>query len=234
MRIGILKCGTPPKTIVKQYGDCDMIYYRFLSIPKIRIYIKCFECEKMQFPTEKDYEELNGFIITGSKHSSYDNLKWINKLKEKIVEMDNQKIKLVGICFGHQVITEALGGKVIPNPLGWEVSVKYIYTNKLGENLTNKKKIPIYEMHKDVIQSMEGTGLEEYSFNNYGNQGTIKGDYILTIQGHPEYFPKMIETLLELRQNIIPENIYKEGMVNVNKNIDKIFWSKLIIKFFRK
>ena len=236
MIIGILMCGTPHISIVNSYGDCGKIFHTFLNSIGLKIQVKCFDCTASQFPTQEDYQELDGFIITGSKYSSYDdkvnNIEWISQLKSKVREMDQRKIKLVGICFGHQVIAEALGGKVTKNLLGWEVSVSQIHTNELGKQLLKHEALFIQEMHKDIVSSIEGTGLQEIAYNNYGTQGMIKENHIFTLQGHPEYNSTIIDTLLVLRKKIIPDNIYQRGRNNVNLFTDTRLLARVVIDFF--
>lgn len=236
MIIGILMCGTPHISIVNSYGNCGKIFHSFLNSINLEIQVKCFDCTTSQFPTQEDYQELDGFIITGSKYSSYDdkvnNIEWISQLKSKVREMDQKKIKLVGICFGHQIIAESLGGKVIKNSLGWEVSVSQIHTSKLGKQLLKQETLFIQEMHKDIVSNIEGTGLQEIAYNDYGIQGMIKDKHIFTLQGHPEYNSTIIDTLLVLRKKIIPDNIYQRGRNNVNLFTDTRLLASVIIDFF--
>jgi GMP synthase-like glutamine amidotransferase len=53
----------------------------------------------------------DAFLLTGSRHSVYEELEWIVKLKQFIRNIDPLPVKVIGICFGHQIIAEALGGK---------------------------------------------------------------------------------------------------------------------------
>ena len=57
-------------------------------------------------------------MITGSAAGVYDPLPWIAPLKDFLVSAKG-RAKLVGVCFGHQVMAEAFGGKVIKSPKGW-------------------------------------------------------------------------------------------------------------------
>ena len=229
MIIGILTCG-------KKYQSILDLYHNFLLIANPNIKVKCFDCINSHFPTSDDYKELDGFMITGSRFSSYDdkkdNIEWIRQLKEKIREMDTHKVKLVGICFGHQIIAEALGGKVIQNPKGWEVSVTDIYTNKLGRQLFERDVISIQEMHKDIVSSIDKTNLQIFAYNDSGIQGLIKDNHIFTLQGHPEYNPDNISRLLNARRKIIPYDTLKKGMNKINLPTNKRFLSQFIVNFF--
>ena len=236
MIIGILMCGTPHISIVNSYGDCGKIFHTFLNSIGFKIQVKCFDCTANQFPTQEDYQELDGFIITGSKYSSYDdkvnNIEWISQLKSHVREMNQRKIKLVGICFGHQVIAESLGGKVTKNPLGWEVSVSQIYTNELGKHLLKHEALFIQEMHKDIVSNIEGTGLQEIAYNDYGIQGMIKDNHIFTLQGHPEYNSFIISEFLKKRKDVIGSEMVNDGLQKIFNKTDTLFFSEMIVTLF--
>ena len=232
MKIGILKCGTPPKDTLKEQGDLDEIFKKLLLLENSNVIVKGFDCIKEQLPKQSDFDNLDGFIITGSKYSSYDTKQWIRKLKTKIREMDRKKIKLVGICFGHQVIAEALGGKVILNSFGWEVSVSNIKMNRIGKKLFNSDSLNIQSMHKDIVSDIKNTGLRIFSKNDCGIQGMIKDDHIFTLQGHPEYLPSTVKTLLLLRKDIIPLKICQKGLKKLTNSTDSKLISKFIGNFF--
>lgn len=127
MKIGILKCDTAMLNVLKKYGDYDKIILDFLKLSNNNISMKSFDCVKGELPGESDFDTCQGFIISGSRYSVYDNYNWIFDLKIKIREMNRLNIKMIGICFGHQIIINALGGRVEPNEYGWEVSVNPIY-----------------------------------------------------------------------------------------------------------
>ena len=65
--------------------------------------------------------DFDGWLITGSRHGVYDDLFWMPPLQDFIRELADQQIPLVGICFGHQIIAEALGGRVVKSDRGWGV-----------------------------------------------------------------------------------------------------------------
>ncbi|SVB75045.1 uncharacterized protein METZ01_LOCUS227899, partial [marine metagenome] len=91
------------------------------------ILTKVYEVQLEEYP--KDENECDAFLVTGSKVSAYEDLPWINKLKEFIQSLHANKKKIIGICFGHQLIAEALGGIVIKSNKGWHVGVDSVKVN---------------------------------------------------------------------------------------------------------
>ena len=74
------------------------------------IQFQTYEVQLNNYPL--DIDECDAYLITGSKASSYDDEQWIHDLKKFIQSLNKNKKKLIGICFGHQIIAEALGGSV--------------------------------------------------------------------------------------------------------------------------
>ena len=56
--------------------------------------------------------DADGWLITGSRHGAYEDHPWIPPLEEFIRDAYAAQVPLVGICFGHQIIAQAMGGKV--------------------------------------------------------------------------------------------------------------------------
>nr|MCX3303503.1 hypothetical protein [Bacillus pacificus] len=80
-----------------------------------------FDVTMQEYP--QDYDIYDGFIITGSKATAFDNLVWIIKLKTEIVELHDNHTKIIGIRFRQQILAQALGGEVDRGPKGFAVGV---------------------------------------------------------------------------------------------------------------
>ena len=117
MRIGILNTDTLKTEFDTKYGQYPAMFSKVLmhAEPKIKIY--SYEVQNGEYPDELD--ECDAYLITGSKVSAYDDLPWIIELKNFIRTLHQHQKKLVGICFGHQLIAEALGGSVERATEGW-------------------------------------------------------------------------------------------------------------------
>lgn len=113
MRIGLLVCDY----IQEDFSGYPELFENLLPEHELVSY---YVCDGV-FP--KSAHEHEAWIVTGSKHSVYDDIEWINKLKTFVRDIAKADKFCIGVCFGHQMLGEAMGGKVLKSPLGWCVGV---------------------------------------------------------------------------------------------------------------
>lgn len=202
--------------------------------------IRRYDIIESHFPTDEELEDIKAIWITGSKSDAFSDEPWILKLKnflqEKIIP---QGIPIVGVCFGHQITSRALGAKVGRNEKGWELGVSEIRITEDPEVLEllstfPKKKFEILEVHQDVVyEAPEG-------FKNIGSsdkakvQGIYKKGKALTFQGHPEFNKDLVREVLENKRadGTISEDHYKESVAAMEKfQDDNAIIGKIIVNF---
>jgi GMP synthase-like glutamine amidotransferase len=128
-------------------------------------------------------------LTTGAKYSSYDTDPWITTLKaftKRVVEQES--VFVFAVCFGHQIVTEALGGKVIKNSRGWEAGLHEITLNQSILSFEGRESLRINQMHQDFV-SKAPAGFNVFASTPIcENHGMISGDKrVVSIQGHPEF-----------------------------------------------
>jgi GMP synthase-like glutamine amidotransferase len=106
-RLALLICDTPAPSLVTKFGDYKHLFTLLLQHPSITI--DSFDVTAGIYP--KDPSIYDSFLMTGSMYSAYDDVEWIHKLVAFIRQIDSTNQKIVGICFGHQLLAHALGGK---------------------------------------------------------------------------------------------------------------------------
>ena len=160
--------------------------------------------------------QYDAWIITGSASSVTDNHQWMSTLKDKIQYAYNNSIPMLGICFGHQIISEALGGKVAKNTKGWELGSFKVNFNKKGKDSLLFKDVDFndyfYFSHEDIVLKLPQNAIELAS-NSMGIQSYSIKNKIYGVQFHPEFSVDIAKKYVEVRYNkgIIPsyDKVYK-------------------------
>ena len=117
MRIGVLETGAPPAELQPSYGDYPAMFRALLGEG---FRWTTYDVQAGRFPARPEDEEA--LIVTGAAAGVYDGDPWIGRLME-FLRAARGRTRLVGVCFGHQVMAEAFGGKVIKSPKGWGVGL---------------------------------------------------------------------------------------------------------------
>jgi len=108
MLIGILQTGLCPSDLVDRHGEYDEMFSRFLGGHDFEF--RGYRVVEGEMPS--CVNSADGWLITGSRHGAYEKHDWIPPLEKFVRGAFNQMIPVVGICFGHQILAQALGGRV--------------------------------------------------------------------------------------------------------------------------
>ncbi|GLT73528.1 hypothetical protein SLA2020_453790 [Shorea laevis] len=137
-----------------------------------------------EFPDINDLQNYDGFVISGSPCDAYGNDYWILKLCLLLQTLDAMEKKVLGICFGHQVLCRALGGKVGKSYTGWDVGLRKVsvvkelapccFLDELGEIPASLSVIECHQdevfevpMGAEVIASSDKTGVEMFRIGSH-------------------------------------------------------------------
>lgn len=150
---------------------------------------------------------FDGVIISGSASSAYDCDAWIARLADAIRGWASSETPMLGICFGHQLIAHALGGRVIRNPAGWEVGTQTVEITGEGRADPILRGLPrnlnVMESHQDIVAEPP-PGARVLAANGKSDcQSFAIGDTIRTVQFHPEYTVDHIRFLLGPRRKML-------------------------------
>jgi GMP synthase (glutamine-hydrolysing) len=188
MRIGILQAGHMAAELQPLHGDTDTLFMHLLAGHGFEF--QAYDVEHMQFPESP--EDCDGWLIPGSKHGAYEDHPFIKPLEDFIRDCVARDIPLVGVCFGHQIIAQALGGEVVKWPKGWALGK--------SEYETSDGTVSLNAWHQDQVTKLP-EGAEVLGGNTYcANAFLSYGRHAFTIQPHPEFGDGIIRAMVESRK----------------------------------
>jgi GMP synthase-like glutamine amidotransferase len=232
MKIGLLVCGALTPDLVEKFG---CLYEDFFVEALLRVdqtlSFQSYYVFDGQFP--QSISECDAWLITGSRNGVYENLPWMLTLQDFIRDSYKADIPLVGICFGHQIMAQALGGEVVKANSGWGLGCQSYDVLKII-NALQVDKIKLFAIHQDQVVNVPVEAQVFLKTQHCPNAGLIYKGRALSFQPHPEFS-------FELESFLIKRNIGEgfskevgeealESMTGAAVDNEAIF--KLIVTFF--
>ena len=198
MKLAILETGRPPGNLADQFGDYPTMFARMLGDG---FDIETFNVAASELPA--DPAAYDAYLITGSPAGVYDPLPWIDPLQRFIRAAKDSK--MVGICFGHQVMAEALGGHVEKSDKGWGAGLHHYSIVRREPWMDGEVEVAIPASHQDqvVVQPPNTEIVASSAFAPYAALAWTDRSAI-SFQFHPEFSPDFAKALIEKRFDIVP------------------------------
>lgn len=223
MLIGILQTGQSPDILRAEAGDYPDMFARLLANHGLSF--RTYHVEAMEFPA--DVQECEGWLITGSRHGAYEDHPFIKPLEELIRKIIAAGVPLVGICFGHQIIAQAMGGTVEKFPGGWAVGAQ--------DYEFGGEKITLNAWHQDQV-TRRPEGAEVVGCNDFcENAALVYGDRAFTVQAHPEFPDSFVEGLMNTRgKGVVPDPLMEAARARLGQPNQSAAMADRIAAFFLK
>lgn len=240
-RFGLLQAAKDSDYVKKVYGGYFNVYRAaFEEEGEIWDLYRVIDGE---FPDINDLQKYDGFVISGSPVDAYGNDYWVLKLCLLLQALDAMEKKVLGVCFGHQILCRALGGKVARSYTGWDLGLRTVNVVKdlvprcfLDDFGRIPASLSVIECHQDevfevplgaeVIASSDKTGVEMFKIE----------DHILGIQGHPEYTKDILHDIIDrlLNTNDIERDFAEKVKISLEAaEPDRKCWERICRNFLK-
>lgn len=234
MIIGILVADPALAELRSEFGNYEQMFAQLLSEAAAdeNLEFKIYNVQNNERPEFLD--ECDGYVCTGSRASVYDDEEWIHNLEKLIVDIHQAKRKFVGICFGHQLVAQALGGKTEMAAAGWGVGV---HTSNVIENAyymtPPAASLSLLVSHKDQVSVLPREAKLLAGSDFCPNAMYQIGDHILTFQGHPEFAKGYSRGLLNIRKQILGDAVFNQGIDSLDTLTSETIVARWIIRFIK-
>jgi GMP synthase-like glutamine amidotransferase len=214
MKLGILKTDAVRSEWVPDYGEYPDMFVALLGQVDPDLEFVVYDVEQEQYPA--DIDDVDAYLITGSKSGVYEDKPWIHRLMAFVRQLHERRKKLIGICFGHQLVAQALGGKVGKSHKGWGVGV---HTHRFAcaphWHDQDDPDLDILVSHQDQVL-VPAQGAKVLAGSEFCENAVCQiGDHILTFQGHPEFVHGLSREIMEFRRDMIGEDAYNVGVASL-------------------
>ena len=230
MTIGLLLCDHLDPDVIEQVGDYTDLYPA--AFGPAGVVLRVYDVTAGELPDSLD--ECDGWIVSGSRRSAYEDEGWIEQLSELIVRLVEERRPTVGICFGHQLIAQSLGGLVERADVGWGVGGKRFELVAHPDWIDPERDdFTLLMSHRDQVTRLPEDA-ELVATSAYCPVGAYRiGDHVFCVQGHPEFVPQLSSILMRKRREVIGDEVVDAGLMSLEGPLDQDRVVDWIADFFR-
>lgn len=222
MKIGILITGHPPE-VLSSNGRYDSYFQRLLGDDAFTY--QSWSVVDGEMPNS--IKDADGWLITGSRHGAYEDHAWIPPLEAFIRDCYAARRPMIGVCFGHQVIAQAMGGKVEKFEGGWSIGNT--------EYQIDGKPYALNAWHQDQVVKKPTEATRVGSTDFCENAALLYDDVMWTIQPHPEYGSDFIDALITHRgKGLVPDPLLDAARARLDAPVDSAPIAQQMTEFFKK
>ncbi|KAI3393681.1 hypothetical protein diail_3818 [Diaporthe ilicicola] len=187
--------------------------------------------------TYPDPQSIDAVLITGSKHSAYADDDWIVRLTAYTRRLlDEGRVRVLGVCFGHQIVARALGARVARSPSGWELSVTQVELTEEGKRVFRAEDLKIYQMHRDAVMEYQPGVIPLACTEQCPIQAMYIPRLLLTVQGHPEFSQFIMSEFLQARHQAgkIRDGPFQDAKMRMMDEHDGVLVAQTFLRFLRE
>ena len=225
-RIAILETGVPPEALRDDYDDYPARFRALLGdgVPTTR-----FNVQEGRLPDDPSVFE--GVVVTGSAAGVYEDHFWIPQLLDWL-RAARGRTRMLGICFGHQAMAQAFGGRVEKSDKGWGVGLhRYDVVHHEPWMFPKADSVAIPVSHQDQVVAISPDARIIAASDFTPHAGLAWGEDAASFQCHPEFQPDYAAALVELRRDRIPGHVANQALETLRHPNDRALMTAWIRAF---
>ena len=218
MRAGLLVVGHVDPKSRHIAGDYPELFADLLG--PVGIDVVPYAADEGQLPAS--LSECDGWLCSPSRRSVYDGEPWIRDVEDLLRDLVASERPFVGICFGHQLLAQALGGRVERAPGGWGVGVQeYEVVETIPAMEPAARHFSLIASHEDQVVEVPATARVIARSDSCPVAALAVGERAWTVQAHPEFVPGLADHLLAGRVELIGAERVEAARSSLTRPIDR-------------
>jgi GMP synthase (glutamine-hydrolysing) len=211
-RVLLLKAGEVSAATRLSHGDYDRWFAEALADASIDWTV--VESHVGQ-SLPKNASAFDALVITGSRLSLTEREPWMQRAAEYVREAADERLPVLGVCFGHQLLGYAYGCEVVRNPLGREIGSVEVSLTENGESDPLFAGVPqrfvVQATHEDIVAKAPAGATILAGNANTANQAMAVGPNVRGVQFHPELRPDTLHALVRSRAVTLEREAVRRG-----------------------
>ena len=219
MRLGLLRCDEVGGDRLDRYGGYRELFTQLLNHGDEEVVVTDYDVVDGRLPGAAD--EQDGWLISGARSSALDDDPWIADLFDVVRDLDAARAPVIGVCFGHQAVAQALGGEVRYTG-GWNIGVRHAEVVAPSSVTTPVDGgFGITYCHQDQVVDLPAKARLTSSTAHCPVASFSIGDHIIGIQGHPEFDTDFARDLYTSRLLRIGEEVVADALSTLDDGTDR-------------
>ncbi len=199
MKVGILLTGNIPETLRGKHPEYDRMFVRLLAGRGFTF--QTYDVAGGVFPASTS--DAEAWLITGSQCGVYEDHTWIPPLEDFIRTARNDCVRMIGVCFGHQIIAQAMGGRVVLFDGGRMIGPgDYDFLSpdeRLRAMAFHQDQVIGMPQHARLLASSEDCAIAGLAYEDDAGK-----PWAMTVQPHPEFDAAYVLDLMDLYRDTLP------------------------------
>ena len=229
MKLCILDNDVLDESVRPVWGSYSQMCERLLREAGFQGAIDAFQTTRMQYPDS--FDDYDAVLLTGSRYDAFSSDPWVVELRSQVTDLLGQQKKLLGICFGHQLIAACLGAPVARAPQGWGLGRQVYQWHGLPGVADEVGSIALLASHQDQVLELPPGASLLTSHANCPVAGYFIGTQVLCLQSHPEFDADYMAFLLDKRRGSIGEAAYQDRLAGLQDGHEGLRMGRIMVRF---
>jgi GMP synthase-like glutamine amidotransferase len=234
MKITIIQTGEVPEPLRPRFGPYPEMFHRMFAATGSGFSFETVPVhEGAPLP---DPGQLEGILITGSAAGVYDDLPWLEPLRAFIRRAYAARTPMLGVCFGHQVMADALGGDVRKSEKGWGLGRHSYRLARRPELFSgDAPELAIACSHQDQVLTRPPESDVFLASDFTPNAGLLyRNGTAISLQPHPEFSDAYALALAELRRGRVPGDVVDAAIASLARPSDSVETARFLAAFLSR
>ena len=231
MKLCILDNDVLDDSVRPVWGSYSQMVERLFREAGFHGTVEAFQTTLMQYPDS--FDDYDAVLLTGSRYDAFSSDPWVVELRSQVADLLEQQKKLVGICFGHQLIAACLGAPVARASQGWGLGRLVYQWHGMPGIAEDVASIAMLASHQDQVLELPRGARLLASHANCPVAGYFIGTRVLCVQSHPEFDTDYMAFLLDKRRGIVGEAVYQDRLAGLQAGHEGLRMGRIIVRFLK-